>query len=269
VAWEGWLAELTQTLVAPIMNSASAFSHAVRPPAVRQASSEEVERLTRENARWSFMFTQVQQENERLRRLIADLQKGVELAPDPSMRLVSATVIGRDTDLSRLILHVRAGSAQGVVAGSVAVVDGVQVLGRVESVGPKVSSVRLIADNASGRVRGLVIADRENLSRSVECDLAPWKGGTLRGRLAAPEVRAGVTPVEVRVGQLVRLSDVTWPRNAQMLELGTVESIDPDPEQPIRKIITVRARFDLSRASEVFLRITGEAEAPPPAGGAR
>ncbi len=69
------------------------------------------------------------------------------------------------------------------------------------------------------------------------------------------------------MGQLVRLSDATWPRNALMLELGTVEKVEQNPDQPIRKIITVRPRFDLSRASEVFLRIAGDAEADGVRGG--
>ena len=48
-----------------------------------------------------------------------------------------------------------------------------------------------------------------------------------------------------------------------------MESIESNPEQPIRKIITVRPRLDLSRASEVFLRITGDDEGGSVGGGAR
>jgi hypothetical protein len=261
--WLGWLDSigiLVRTLEAPITNSAAAVSVAVRPPTVGGPSSALTDQLKADNAKALFMLTQEQLENQRLRALIEDLQSGVELAPDLSLRLLASSVIGRDADLARQVLHLRAGSAQGVVPGSVAVVDGAQLLGRVQSVGPKVSTVILFTDRAAGRVQGRVMVDERSLDGGVECDLEPVGGGILRGRLAEPEVRAGEQPPEVRPGMLVRVHDATWPRNAQMLELGTIESIEPNPDQPIRRIITVRPRLDLARVSEVLLRIATESE---------
>lgn len=264
LAWESWFGDVTRTLVAPIMNAAAAFSHAVRPPVRSDPDSRATAELRADRDAALFQLAQERQENERLRARITDLQRGVELVQDPSLKFVSATVIGRDADLSRQVLHIRAGSSQNVVSGSVAVVDGAQLLGRVQSVGPKVSSIQLVTDSAAGRVRGLVMVEGAQAQGGVECDLAPAGDGTLRGRLAAPEPRAGEQPPDVKVGQLVRLYDATWPKNAQMLELGTIESIDANPEQPIRRIVTVRPRFDLARASEVLLRVTGESEGDAP-----
>jgi cell shape-determining protein MreC len=262
VGWTGWFGVVVRTVVAPVMNPASAVAKMVRPR-TGGALDASVDAEVREDRDLAlFHLSQAEQEIERLRRQIKDLQGGVEVAPDLTLRRVAASVIGRDADSRRLVLHIRVGSMQGVAAGAVAVVDGAQLLGRVQApVGPKVSSVQLITDLAAGRIRGLVMVDGAPAPGGVECDLEPVKGGLLQGRLATVEARPGQEPVRVEVGQLVRLHDATWPKNAQMLELGRVEKIEPNPEQPLRQVITVRPRLDLVRASEVVVRTALEADA--------
>jgi len=56
------------------------------------------------------------------------------------------------------------------------------------------------------------------------------------------------------VGQTVRLDDPTWPKAARMLVLGRVERVEPSPDQPLRRVITIRPTVaGLDRLSEVVI----------------
>ena len=60
------------------------------------------------------------------------------------------------------------------------------------------------------------------------------------------------------VGQLVRVDDKSWPRNAQMaLVIGAIER-PPEPDSVGWYIVTVKPTLDLERLSEVVLRISPE-----------
>lgn len=103
----------------------------------------------------------------------------------------------------------------------------------------------------------------DNPEARLLCQLEPIGNGTLRGPVFRPEAPAGspeASAPEPAVGQTVRLDDDAdrWPRHAQMLIIGRVERVDPNPDMPLRKIITVRPTLALDRVSEVVLRISEE-----------
>jgi hypothetical protein len=94
----------------------------------------------------------------------------------------------------------------------------------------------------------------DDAGSGLECLLSPSADNTLRGPV---EDARGIEPSP---GQIVRLADSDrWPASAQMLLVGRVESVEPDPNQPLRKVVIVRPSLKLDRVSEVVLRISADA----------
>ena len=67
-------------------------------------------------------------EVERLNRQIADLSRGAAIMRDLPVRQLAAAVIGSGSDPTDTTLKVSAGSREGVVVNSVAVVGGVHLI---------------------------------------------------------------------------------------------------------------------------------------------
>src|SRR5262249_3543996 len=85
----------------------------------------------------------------------------------------------------------------------------------------------------------------------------PLGDGTLKGPVST-EGLSGPEP-NLQPGQIVRLDDQErWPRHAQMLVIGKIESGEPSPDQPLRKIVTRRPTLLLDRLREVVLSIAGD-----------
>jgi len=258
LGWAGWFGTLAQTLAAPVSHPVARFVRWVAPAAPREAIEDEGSRLWRQRSEeFETLYLREQSENQRLREQIAELQSnaasmgGMRL----DVRLLAAPVIGASTDLSSGLLAVRAARGSGITPGTtVAVVVGVQLLGRVDSVRGWIPMVRPITDRSAGRVEGVVVLGDSREAPRLRCSLTPRGDGTLSG----PVEDAGATIGEgasLAVGQRVRLDDRAWPESAQQLVLGEVERIEPNPEQPLRRMIVVRPLVDLSRISEVVLRI--------------
>jgi hypothetical protein len=80
------------------------------------------------------------------------------------------------------------------------------------------------------------------------------------GGLFQTRVRLQANERPPEIGQLVRLADKSWPRNAQMsLVIGAIERT-PEPDSVGFYIVTVKPTLDLERLSEVVLRISPENE---------
>ena len=211
---------------------------------------------------------QLRAENDDLRRVIADLQHGLDLNPNIPVRQFTAAVIGSSMDLSSSMLSIRAGTREGVEpSASVAVVRGVHLVGRVVgSPLPRTCSVLPFTDRSAGSINGVVMLDATRFGPA--CRLEPRGDGTLSGRLrsesvllptgarsAAIDAASGDANAGVKPGMIVRLADDSWPQSAQMLELGIVESVET-PAQDIRiRTIVVRPKYRVERVSEVTLRV--------------
>lgn len=201
-----------------------------------------------------------------LERQVFELQSGVDLTPELGVRQIAAPVIGRFTEASSAALQVRAGSGRGVVENSVAVVEGLQLLGKVERVTSAWCVVRPITDNAAGGLMALVMTG-ESLDSGIQCRLEPIGGGLLGGPATWVDNTDREEPIEITVGMVVRIRDDTWPRSAQMLVLGTVTAVDPAPDEPTRTIVTVSPSVPLQRVSEVVLRVPIDPQTEPGEGG--
>ena len=252
--WTSAFGELAHTVFLPISDPVSRAAHYLRPAGrAGGGANEAVDIVLAERDLALLMLEQLRDENARLRKLNADLQGGLDLNPALPVRAISAPVIGRSSDLTSPLLTVRAGTNAGVSEiSTVAVAEGVQLIGRVVRVGRLSCQVRPITDKGGGGLEGLVMVSGEV---RLMCRLSPGPDGTLRGPVEFIEPQPGQPAAVIEPGMLVRLRDETWPENAQMLEIGRVVDIEPNPAQPLRRMITVAPRVSLDRVSQVVLRI--------------
>ncbi len=229
-------------------------------------SDPEIAALVAQKDQLDLALRQANRLNEDLRQQIRELTLGMNLVPDFVPRLIGPVpVIGSGADAGGLYT-IRAGTRQGVDVGGLAVLRGVHLVGRVQRAGDVTASVIAITDPALKQpVGGVVMLD--DSTPGPACLLEPTGEGTLAGRLEdaadpnlpAPQIVPGLT---------VRLQDPQWPLAAHMLILGTVERVEPMPQQPLRRVITIRPEVRLDRAREVTIRTSAPRPASPAPAGA-
>lgn len=266
IGWIGWFGTLTTTLIAPISQPFAALSRWLAPGSSPEPEAPVVEALKEEIENWRTQFLREQQENIKLHATMEELYRLRDLSPDVAVRQLTAPVVSVSSDLSSALLRVRAGEHHGVDTNTVAVASGLQLLGRVASTSSRQCLVQPVTSKSAGAIRGRVMLD--NPETRLLCQLEPVGDGTLRGPAFRPERSSTLADAaapdanapEPAVGQTVRLDDDAdrWPRHAQMLIIGKIERIDPNPDMPLRKIITVRPTLALDRVSEVVLRVAQE-----------
>jgi cell shape-determining protein MreC len=263
--WMSGFGHLTQTIVGPISHPMAMLSRWAAGPVRGPRDTEEIRALEEDRESTKVQLLQALGENDRLRDMIKELQRGHALDPDLAVQQITAPVIGSASDLVQGQLTVRAGSRQGVDSNTVATAMGLQLVGRVSAVGPMTSTIAPITTKAAGKILGMIMID--DTSNGLSCTLAAAGDGTLSGDVEDRRNPATGASIEPAVGQPVRLSDPAhWPRSAQMLLIGKVEKVEPSPKQPLRKVVTVRPTLDnIERVSELYLRISPETvnERPP------
>jgi cell shape-determining protein MreC len=246
----GWLGELAGVITAPVSQPMRVVGAWLSPASAGAPEPEEIALLRKERDEYQTLYERMRERNNDLLRLMEQQQLMIELNPSVSTRHLSAPVIGGTSDPGAAQLQIRAGSAQGVSRNDVVAVEGVQLLGRVERAGERTSWVLPITSIATRYVEGKVMAaDGEGYA----CKLQPVGDGTLRGDVANPGAEGARA---IQPGQTVRLFDRQWPASAQMLVLGTVESVEPAPDSPLRPVIVVRPTVVLERVTEVIVRVT-------------
>lgn len=252
--WTTGFADVAVTVSAPVSNAVRWVSDPLTRPFRRSADPALAEQYLQELEVARQRSLDLELKVRELERLVFELQRGAELTPELGVQQVAAPVIGRFSEASSSALQVRAGTGRGVVENSVAVVEGLQLLGRVERVTGAWCVVRPITDKAAGGLMALVMTGDE-LESGIQCRLEPAGGGRLEGPATWVFDETRRAPVEITVGMTVRLRDETWPRSAQMLIVGEVVEVSPAPDEPTRTIITVAPTVPLQRVSEVVLRV--------------
>lgn len=249
-------------LIAPVSHPARLFASWIDPRATREVEPEEIVRLREEVEGYRTLYFRERVRTNDLRNLVRDLQSGRGLAPDRSVRVRTAAVIGESRSAGGDVLRLRAPGEDESIVGAVATVAGTQVLGRIISASGGLALVRPITDRAVPPLLARVAMGEAG--EGPLCTLKPVGDGTLTGPvedlagLSADLQRLGLQP-----GQEVRLADDAWPAGARMLLIGVVERVEPSPESPLRRIVIVRPRVDLTRVSEVVLRIWVDPEGGP------
>lgn len=256
--WAGDAGRLVQFFAAPIAQPFAAVSRWAAP-ATRERDEAVVRALRDELEASRAAHLRAQGEVQRLKAQIVELQRGNELNPGTPVRQVLAPVYGSSGDLSAGLLRVRAGTRQGVDVNSVAITSGQQLVGRVVAAGSRTCTVLPITGSGAGQVRGMVMIDAT--PDGLVCTLSPAGDGLLRGPVEDRRAPGSAQPLEPAVGQQVRLADPDrWPGHSQMLLIGEVIAVEPEANQPLRRVVVVRPTVErLDRVSEVVLRVT-----PPP-----
>ncbi len=268
-----WMSDLVRVAEAPVSQPMRSFGSWLSPAVAVEAVPEQLRIMEQQAEEWQTLYRREQRENRLLRARIEELSRGVAVNSLP-VRQVPAPVISGSSDLSSGMLTIRVGRNSQVEVNTVVVVGGTQLLGRVERVGTLTCQARPITDRGAMAVRGRVAIDdtASPTARSLACLLrATGVDGLLMGDVQDPAELAGHDSASIddwlEIGQTVRLDDDSWPANAQMLVIGEIVHIEPAPQSPLRRVITVRPRVMLSRVSEVMLRVVQESSGVGAGGG--
>ena len=261
--WTGWFRAQARVVVYPIAHPITMAKNAVIPQSVGNPNATQRERaLQSELDRYRTLLYKEQQNNAQLSALVDQLSTGAAVTPDVAVTQIPRPVTG----LSREFLLVRSGGHERVSRSTVVVVNAVQLCGRVVETDDRTAMVLPITAKDAPPLLGNVMLD-DTGTHTARCMLAPIGKGLLEGDVTQPPAgELGEETTPIRVGMEVRLLDDQWPRHAQMLLIGTIESVTPSPNQPLRQRITVRPTVDLRAIPEVFFRVpdlgTGSGGAP-------
>jgi hypothetical protein len=245
--WVNGIGGLATRLIAPASHPITMLARLVVP--AQRARNDDPQMVALELSLEEFrtLWYREQEENARLRRIIAEFERGAT-HPDLQLHQLLRPVIGGSSEGTGGVLVIRSGTGEGVEPNAVATTAGVQLVGRVVDADSRLSRVRLINNQrVREKIRGVVMT--ESGERGAICLLTPLaKGdGVLQG-----QVETSGTPAAV--GQLVRLDDEEWPRHSQMLIIGRIERVEQGKHG--WQFIWVRPTVDLERVKEVVLRFT-------------
>jgi cell shape-determining protein MreC len=290
--WSWWTSDLSAPVhfaALPVSWVVTKAVRAARPAMAHDANSPTVERLRLDLAELTTRNLRLAAENDQLAQQVRQLQSGLQLAGNQEVPRLIAPVFASQAGGSTLLM-VRTAGLRGVdgqstvvTPGSIAVHAGVNLVGQVIGVRGVVADIRPISDPAAGVLRATLFpletdpaADQSSIALAAQLAPIPGPGG--RGRLRGPvyvlKLPDGQTEPTITPGMQVRLTDPSWPRAAQMLVVGVVDSVEiADNGRPI---IIVRPAFDVQRLEEVTILVTSEAlpptsttNTPTPRGGAR
>jgi len=250
----GWLASPVEAALAPVSAPMRWLTGALLPASEIRNESEALRELNRQVETLTQQHLRDEQEIERLKREMEEALLVKILNPSTPVRQLTVPVIGSSSDLSSGMITVRAGSGQGVAPGTVVVTPSLQLVGRVVAADSRTCTVQPITSKSAMNTL-LAVVMTDNVASRPLAILSPTGDGRLRG----PVQEEGESGVEIKRGMVVRLDDPDrWPRHSQKLVVGVVEDVGPSPEQPLRRVITVRPTARLERLSEVVLRVPDE-----------
>lgn len=205
-------------------------------------------------------------ENDELRAQVRALQRGAELNIQGEAMRIVAPVIAADSSAGGGLIMLRTGRVRGadgsdtvVPVGSVAVFDAVNLVGRVVRAAGPVADVQPIGEAGTRELRATIFplegdASVDPSTSQLGVRLTPAGQGRLRGGVVALVLPEGEFEPSVRVGMAVRLSDPAWPRAAQMLVVGTVESVERAENG--RPVVTVKPSFDARSLRQLTILLT-------------
>lgn len=295
-----WVAGVADTLLIPVQDPVAAAGRWIAGRAVGGNDLDPALRQARADAeQFKTMWLQASDEQRRLQETLAAINRGLAVNPAVRPVHVTAAVIGQHGDLSGGLLKVRAGRTDGVTRGAVAVLEGVNLLGRVVDVDARFSRVAPTTDAAAGAsltgvileselgafgevgVRGggagaegagaesdrpALVGGVDSIDGALRCRLSPRPGGAgagravLEGEVFSPAGGAG----SGRGGGRVRVGAVVRVLDdswPRSAQMLVIGDVERVEEKANgRQRLVVRPRYELSRLSEVMLRFVAEDE---------
>lgn len=213
--------------------------------------TEQVQKLIEDRDEILALYRAAQLKIDLLQEEIGQLQDAVRFHRGVTVTPIYAQVTGRSPGRAGGLLRLKAGAREGVVPGTVAVYRGVHIIGRItDDVGHLGSKLLPMTDRASGWVAGIVLS-ADDVAASVadapHVDLYPQGDGTLTGEIERAR--------DVQEGDVVQLSDYSWPDAAQGMMIGKIEKITTKDDDPLRNLVVVRPHYLAADLNSVTLKI--------------
>jgi cell shape-determining protein MreC len=263
VGWTRPPAELFGLLLTPFTWAGNRMAAWIRPAASVRAArfdgsqSEEIDYLRQRMVEFERLYLAEQDRVQSLQRQLEQLQKvPAEYVKTPVQPLV-AHVAMRSPASPYGLVTLNKGSSHGVKPHTIAVYDGVHLVGRVtEDVDPVRCSLLPLANSQTPLMEARVLPKerpaKTDLTQAAQIQLHARGDGMFHAQADRLE--------PIREGDEVVLLDAHWPAAAQAMKIGVVHSIRPDDLQPLRNTILVRPAFQIPQLTVITLKI--ELEGP-------
>lgn len=258
LSWTQDAAAIIQLPVVPFGHAFVKVRTWLRPgQAALPEQSPALQQLQQELEQFKTLYQATELENQRLREEIEQLTLARREGSQAAARLQYASIVGENAQSSGRTFFLNRGSRAGVQPDTVAVHNGVHLIGKV---GPGVSALTSeLIPLTDPAIRHVEVYLRPDATSPPNNDtpralLKPAPDGTLVGEVA---LESGVA-----VGHVARLDDPSWPPTATALIVGFVEKLEPKPENPLRLIVSVRPRFTAEHLASVTLKVQTTGETP-------
>ena len=271
-SWLGWTAapaELLSFLVQPLSSVGQTAGAWVRQGAIHRDDPDEspdAGQWREEAQRFQQLYRAEQLRVQELEEQLEQLQLiPIEQLNVPVSRFHARIVAGHPTSPTGEVT-LRGGSRVGIAPGAIAVHGGVHLLGGVTEVSTFSCRLRPITSRATRDIRAVVLPGDQpgaSMRDAPAVSLASRGDGTF--------IADAETIWALAEGDLVCLADFAWPRSAQGMLIGTIQSLNVKDSEPLRNEIIVRPRHQLADLSSVVLIIEQEpdiGQGGPGAGGA-
>ena len=259
----GWTADVGAIValpLTPLRHAASGAVAWVRPEKfTEEYDSGTLDRLEVERDTYRGRWHASRLKVEELERELQQLQQARSVGGETKWTPRTAQVVRHNPGGVGGVLSLNIGSRHGVAGGTVAVVDGDRLVGRVAD-DPAVLTSLLIPLGAAG----------DMASQGIDARILPFDDEARSGERQGigHRIILQVSPnsndfeglverrVDVKVNDPVRLGmDQAWHQTAWGMLIGTVIRIEMVPSQPLRKRIVVRRATEPQRLAAVTLKI--------------
>lgn len=197
------------------------------------------------------LILRLQRRIERLQQINAELQ-GLRRRVGDAFRFRRANVIGHSGDPASRTYHLDLGSTHGVRPGAPVVVRA-NLLGRIIGAQPGTSVLRPIT--AGDQKLEVLFAPPRLPADGLPADRR--ETGLIEVQGSSRLVGKIPRSMPVEPGDYARLSDSGgpegWPRSVQGMIVGRVDAVEPVPDDPLRKRVTVVPLVDPRRVAEVTI----------------
>jgi hypothetical protein len=262
VRWLGWTrlpAEIVGMLLGPFGHPANELGVRLRPPpsqAIAFDGSQEqyIEHLRQERNEFERLFLAEQDKVVRLREELEAIEQVSRDELHAPLRPITANIVVREPGESLEPVVLSRGSDHGVMPGTIAVVEGVNLIGRVlDDVTAMQSRLLPLASPRTPPFK-ITIQSRDRSTDGPSPTTRVWQAFPTGDGDFTADVDRSVVVVE---GDLVRLADPppAWPASAQAMVVGVVQSVQPKTSEPVRNTIVIRPKYQVTQVAKVVLKI--------------
>lgn len=263
LGWVGDLSSIVRLPVAPLDdlgNSAAAWlrpvpePHADLPPDAQAL----VKNLEEQRDRYERLYHATSQRIIDLQEQLQQLQQVPIDTLEAPVSLLRAQITTRNPSEPNAPVQLNRGTRQGVATSSIAVYNGVHLIGRVADVTAVSCSLHPLTDGATGLIRAAVLPaadDTITVAEAARVALKPTGDGAFLGEVAKDR--------HVKPGDNVRLFDSAWPMSAQAMIIGVVTDVRTKDDQPLRNEIVVKPRYTVAQLSDVTLIVEDQSMGRP------